>query len=44
MKRHRYFGVFLALVFVSVLALPVFAADFTLKVGTIVSETHPDYI
>ncbi|MBP7078055.1 MAG: 2,3-diketo-L-gulonate-binding periplasmic protein YiaO precursor [Synergistetes bacterium ADurb.Bin155] len=44
MKRDRFFGMILALVLSSVLAFPVFGAEFTIKVGTIVSETHPDYI
>ncbi len=34
----------MTLVFVFAFALPIFGADFTLKVGTIVTETHPDYI
>jgi tripartite ATP-independent transporter DctP family solute receptor len=44
MKRNRCLGVLLTMVFVFALALPIFGADFTLKVGTIVTETHPDYI
>lgn len=44
MKRNRYLSLLLALACVFVFAFPVFAADYTLKVGTIVTETHPDYI
>ncbi len=44
MKRDRFLGMLLALVLSAVLAFPVFGAEFTIKVGTIVSETHPDYI
>ncbi len=44
MRKNRFLGVLLTLALVFSLASPVFAAEFTLKVGTIVSETHPDYI
>jgi tripartite ATP-independent transporter DctP family solute receptor len=44
MKAARLFKLLLALALVSLIAVPAVAADFTIKVGTIVSESHPDYI
>jgi TRAP-type C4-dicarboxylate transport system substrate-binding protein len=44
MKAARLFKLLLALALVSLIAVPAVAAEFTIKVGTIVSESHPDYI
>ncbi len=44
MKSKRFLSMILAIACVAVFAFPVFAADYTLKVGSIVSESHPDYI
>lgn len=44
MKASRLVKILLAAALVFALSLPVMAADYTIKVGTIVSESHPDYI
>ncbi|MDR3231883.1 MAG: DctP family TRAP transporter solute-binding subunit [Synergistaceae bacterium] len=45
MKRQKFFVSALACFVLCVAALPAFAAaEFTIKVGSIVSETHPDMV
>ena len=44
MKASRLVKILFAAALVFALALPAMAADYTIKVGTIVSESHPDYI
>ena len=44
MKASRLVKILFAAALVFAFALPAMAADYTIKVGTIVSESHPDYI
>jgi len=44
MKAKQWFGLCLAVLFLVIFAFPAFAAQYTIKIGTIQPDSHPDCV